>query len=64
MAKTSREGVKSTVYMVVNEEPQLIDWEMPYVIWGVHVGLGGQGPFPDHRPSDHMCTRTWKCRSD
>ena len=37
MAKTWREGVKSTMYTVVNDEPLWIDWKMPHIIGGVHV---------------------------
>ena len=63
MARTCREGVKSTVYTVVNDRPPWIDWKIPHIIGGVHVGLDGRGPFSDPRPSDHMCTPTSKCKS-
>jgi len=58
VAKTCRGGVKSTMYKytVVNDEPPWIDWKMPHIIGGLHVGSGGRGPFADPRPPDQTCT--------
>ena len=55
MAKTCREGLKSTVNMVVNDKAPWIDWKMSHNIGGVHVGLGGPCPFFDLvRPITHV----------
>jgi len=37
VAKTCREGVKSTMYTVVNDEPPWIDWKMSYISGRVNV---------------------------
>jgi len=63
VAKTCREGVKSTMYTVVNDEPAWIDWKMTHIIGGVKVVSGGRGPFSDPRPPDHTCTPPSKCTS-
>ena len=52
------------MYTVVNDEPPWINLKMPHIIGEVHVGLGGQGPFSDRRPSDHTCIPTSKCKGE
>jgi len=44
------------MYTIVNDEPLWIDWKMPLIIGGLHVGSGRRGPFSDHRPPDQTCT--------
>ena len=44
------------MYTIVNDELPWIDWKMPHIIGGLHVGSGGQGPFSDTRPADQTCT--------
>jgi len=56
VAKTCQAGVKSTICTVVNDEPQWIDWKMPHIIGGLHVGSGGRRPSSDTRPPDQKCT--------
>jgi len=56
VAKTCREGVKSTMYTVVNDKPPWIDWKMPHIIGGLHVGSGARGPFSDPGPPDQTYT--------
>jgi len=40
VAKTCREGIKSTMYTVVNNEPPWIDWKMPHIIGVMNVASG------------------------
>jgi len=44
------------MYTGVNDEPPWIDWKMPHIIGGLHVGLSGRGLFSHPGPPDQTCT--------